>query len=162
MLITNYDIPAGLFMIEPILHPHSILDFGAALSRCNMYSRRYWLSWTEHIDIPTDTILDAFDLFGTCRFPIYRKVYSNILTDLDELSSKRYDLIVLTDVIPYLDTDILSQILVYLKQLTPNLLIQLPASGTFPAAALSMLGCVSLCQFSGYDYALLSQKDGDL
>lgn len=161
MLITNYDIPAGLFMIEPLLHPHSILDFGAALSRCNMYSRRYWLSWTEHIDIPEDTTLDAFDLFGTCRFPIYRKVYSNILTNLEEIAYRRYDLIVLTDIIPYLDTDVLSEILVYLSHQTPNILIQLPVSGTLPATVLSMPETVSSCQFCGFDYALLSKKDGD-
>lgn len=161
MLITNYDIPAGLFMITPILHPRSILDFGAALSRCNMYSRRYWLSWTEHIDISQDIILDAFDLFGTCSFPIYGKVYSHILTNLDEITPGRYDLIVLTDIIPYLDTDVFSEILVYLKHQVPNILIQLPASGTFPSAALSTIGNVSHCQFSGFDYALLTWKDGD-
>lgn len=145
----------GLFHTANLLKANSILDFGGSLARSTIFSRRYWTSWLEHMDIPPETRLDSFDLFGACQFPVYGQVYDNIYQELDNVLANYYGIAALIDVIPYIEADVLLELLSLLREHCSCLLLQFSGEPDFPLERLHNLGHCMQATFAAYDYIVI-------
>ncbi len=158
--ITDHRKLYGLFHIVHLLNPDSILDFGGSLARNTMFSRRYWLNTEKHMDIPRESRLDSFDLFHVCHFPVFQQVYNHIYNDIEEILTEHYDIIVFIDIIPWLEQDVLLDLLDALKPCCSCFLIQFQGGLSFPAKRLESLGSCMNAVFNEYGYLVIQTTKG--
>lgn len=153
--IQNHRKLYSIFHLVNLMSLHSVLDFGSSLARGTMFSRRYWRNHQEHIDISQEVRLDTFDVFGVCKFPVYRQLYDNIYCELEKALATTYDMVAFVDILPFIDEDVFLSLCSLFCSHCSLLLIQVPTESEFAPEKLYKLGRCVRTSIVTYDYMVI-------